>query len=100
MGTVHRETLLLMRNDIAIDKERYNIYRDELLILILSQKRIIFGCWKKCIPILGNLKGVRWCDGNLSKVDNIISKESLNMYAENMICANKQKYYSIRIRTN
>ena len=39
MGAVHREKLLLMRNDIAIDKERYNIYRDELLILIVSQKK-------------------------------------------------------------
>ena len=33
---------------------------------------------------------VSWCDDDLVQVENIISEESLHIYEQNMICANKQ----------
>ena len=39
-GAIQNGTLLLMRNDIVIDKERHKIHRDEVLIPFVLQIRI------------------------------------------------------------
>ena len=90
MCVTHHGILLTMRNDVAIDKERYKMYRDEVLISFVSQKSIEFGDWKKGTRIPGNIKEFSWCDGDLAQVNNTTSEESLNIYSENMIRDNKQ----------
>ena len=40
VGAIQHGILLLMRNDVAMDKERYKIYIDEESIPFVSQTRI------------------------------------------------------------
>ena len=45
---------------------------------------------KKGTPLPEDMKAVSWCDGDLAQIENIVSQESLDLYKENMVCANKQ----------
>ena len=82
--------LMFMRGEKGIDKYRYEIYRDEVLIPFIKQSRMEFGGWEEGTPIPEDMKAVSWCDGDLAQIENIINPESLQVYTENMICAAKQ----------
>ena len=42
------------------------------------------------MDIPDRLTAVSWCDGDLAQISNIASTESINLYKENKIIANKQ----------
>lgn len=58
--------LMFMRGDSGMGKERYRIYRDEVLIPFIKQSRKYFGRWKEGMPIPKYMMTVSWCDGNLA----------------------------------
>ena len=82
--------MMFMRGEKGIDKERYKIYRDEVLIPFIKESRHEFGGWVEGTPIPEDMKAVSWCDGDLAQIENIISNESMQVYVENMVCAAKQ----------
>ena len=82
--------LMFMRGDKGMDKRRYQVYRDEVLLPFIRETRKDFGDWVEGTPIPEDLKAVSWCDGDLAQIDNIVSDESLSLYRENMVCANKK----------
>ena len=90
VGETRHGTLLFTRGDKDMDKNRYQIYRDEVLLPFIRTTRSEFGGWTEGSPIPEDMKAVSWCDGDLAQIDNIISEESLQMYKENCVCANKQ----------
>ena len=82
--------LMFMRGEQGIDKHRYEIYRDEILVPFIRQSRTEFGGWEEGTPIPEDMKAVSWCDGDLAQIENIVSPDSLPIYKENMISAAKQ----------
>ncbi len=42
------------------------------------------------MPIPDHLTAVSWCDGDLAQISNITCEESIELYKENKIIANKQ----------
>ena len=83
-------TLIFMRGDLMIDKERYKIYRDKVLLPFIRRTRTEFGKWVSGETIPEYLKVASWCDGDPAQVDNIVSDESLVFYLENSIVVCKK----------
>ena len=90
VGNNQRGILMFMRGESGIDKDRYRIYRDEVLLPFLSKSREEFGGWVKGTPIPQELKAVSWSDGDLAQIDNIVNEDSLHLYEQNLLCASKQ----------
>lgn len=80
-----------MVNDVENgDLERYKIYRDDVFLPYVWRSREEFSEWKDGKHIPDHLAAVSWCNGNLAQISNITSTESINLYEENQIVANKQ----------
>ena len=60
--------LMFMRGESGIDKERYRIYRDDVLLPFIEKSIIEFGGWVKGTPIPQDLKAVSWSDGDLAQI--------------------------------
>ena len=69
-----------MMNNISIDKERYNIYQDELLLPFISHSHSEFCDREERIPITEKIKSVHLCDESLVYIDNIINEDLLHKY--------------------
>jgi len=54
-----------MHGKNAMDKKRYRIYRDEVLLSFVMQTRLKFGKQQVENPIFEELKVASWCDGDL-----------------------------------
>ena len=63
-----------------MDKNIYQTYRDKILIPFIAKMRAEYREWRVGMPIPGELKDVRWCDGDLDHIDNIINDTSLKIY--------------------
>ena len=81
---------MFVLGDKGCEIERYRIYRDKILIpFIKNQCKTFYGCkGGDNIPV--NLMAVFSSDGAMSQIQKIISSESLQIYRDNMITANKQ----------
>ena len=66
-----------MRRENAMDKRRYQIYRDKILITFIAQTISEYREWRAGIPITEKLKAFSWCYGDLAHIDNIINDKSL-----------------------
>ena len=83
--------LMLVRGERGIEKERYSFYRDQVLLPFIENSRKEFSTnYEKGTKVPRHLKAVSWCDGDLAQIDNIVSRESISLYRENMIIACKQ----------
>ena len=58
VGAKQNGILLFMRGDKGMDKNRYQIYRDEVLIPFIRESRSEFGGWKEGSPIPEDMKAV------------------------------------------
>ena len=72
------------------DRARYEIYKEEVFLPFVKNTRIEYGCWIEGSPIAEDLKTVSWSDGDAKQVETIVSENSIDIYKENMIVANKQ----------
>ncbi len=91
VGTEQQGTILFMRNDVEKgDLKQYKIYRDEVFLPFVWRSREEFSEWREEMPIPDHLTAVSWCDGDLAQISNITSTESINLFKEKKIVANKQ----------
>ena len=80
-----------MRNDVdKSDIRRYKIYRDEIFLQFIKRSREEFSEWRDGMPVPDHLTAVSCCDGDLAQISNIMREESIELYKENKIIANKQ----------
>ena len=77
-------------NDKMMDKNRYKIYRDEVFIPFVQKIRTVFADWVEGTPIPEDLFAVSWCDGDLAQIASIIDDDSVSLYNQHLIIANKQ----------
>ena len=80
MGDQQYCIIIFMRGGNAMDKKRYQIYRDKILIPFIAKMRSEYREWRVGMPIPEELKDFRWCDGDLEHIDNIINDTSLKIY--------------------
>ena len=92
VGNKSKGWIVFVRSDPGnnADEKRYKFYRDNVLLPFIRQSRCKFDGWQVGSPIREEDQVVSWCDGDLSQVKTIVSPESLTIYADNKICANKQ----------
>ena len=90
MGAQQYGIIIFICSENAMDKKRYQIYRDKILIHFIAQPRSEYGEWSVGMTISKELRASSWCDENLAHIDNIINDTSLKFYKENNISANKQ----------
>ena len=74
MGAKQNDILLFMRGDKGMDKNRYQIYRDEVLIPFIRESHSEYRGWKEGSPIPEDMKVVSWCEGDLAQINNIITE--------------------------
>ena len=90
VGTKQCGYLLFMKGQKGADYDRYRHYRDNVLIPFINQSHVDYTGWREGTEIPQKLKAVSWCDGDLAQIENIVSKESLKKYKDNLIIANKK----------
>ena len=90
VGNKQKGWLVFMRGECGMDKERYKTYRDKVFIPFVNASRSEFNGWEEGDPITSDLQAISWCDGDLAQIENIVNEESLEIYKENKIMANKQ----------
>ena len=59
--------LMFIHGEQGIDKDRYEVYRDEISVPFIQQSRTNFGGWEKGTPIPEDMESVSWYDGNLAQ---------------------------------
>ena len=69
-----------MRGECGMDKERYRTYRDKIFIPFVNASQNEFNGWEDGDPITSDLQAISWCDGDLAQIENIVNKESLEIY--------------------
>ena len=65
------------------------IYRDNIFLPYVAETRKDYHRWNVGDPIPTQLSAVSWSDGDLCQIQNIVSEDSLEVYRDNMIIANK-----------
>ena len=54
--------IIFMCGENEMDKKRYQIYRDEIIIPFIAYTRAEYGEWRVGMTIHEELKAVSWCD--------------------------------------
>ena len=91
IGNKQVEYHMLVEEKEEQEKERYSFFCDQVLLPFIENSRKEFSTnYEKGTQVPRHLKAVSWCDGDLAQIDNIVSRESISLYRENMIIACKQ----------
>ena len=67
-GNTKCGTLMFMRGDAGMNRQQYQIYRDEILLPFIRKTRSEFGGWIEGSPIPKDMKTVSWCDCALAQI--------------------------------
>ena len=90
-GNPEKGFLMFMRGEKGCEIESmHRIYHYNIFIPFVKKTRNKFNGWTEGDLIPLNLMAFSWGDGEISQIENIVSKESLQIYRDGMITANKQ----------
>lgn len=81
---------MFMRGEKDCEIDRYRIYHNNIFIPFIKKLWEKFYRWRDGDNIPINLMAVSWSDVDISQIENIVSEESLQIYRDKMITANKQ----------
>lgn len=90
LGNNDSGTVMFIRGKKGANVERYRIYQDKVLIPFVKKSHMLFHGWNEGNAIPLELMAVSWSDGDITQIQNIVTPESLEVYRNNMITANKQ----------
>lgn len=90
-GSTLKGTIIFVRNDQdkETDKVRFRAYRERVFLPFIEEIRAEDG-WTKGEPVDEEMRVVSWRDGDIAQVATIVEDNTMELYKEMKICANKQ----------